>query len=277
MPVQKSSPRKDGLEHPPARSWDGTTDENMPAGLLEYLSERGLDPNSPRLAGAVRQAQQVQVIKDVQPILLDRLQELMDFPQSTTTASAPSKEDVIGLKKALVYFQPAEFDDLIWERNTLNRCGYALCPKVRRKLSTNSTNHYTFHKKGGYTAVPKAQYERWCSDQCAERAMYIRLQLAEWPLWARDFQADPGSSRVLLLEEGRAITEMPQETKDSRGLKQTADRIPSDERQRDTTGPNPEDTGIRVVENDTTGDVSAPSLVPGGSSGSIEGYTPRYN
>lgn len=262
MPEQKPPLRSHNLENAAGMSWDDTTDEDMPAGLLEYLSERGLDPNSGRLTGAVKQAQQIQIMKDVQPIFLERLQELMDFPRNpTTTASAPSEEDATDFKKALIYFQPPEFDDLIWERNTLNRCGYALCPQQNRKLSTNATNHYTFHKKGGYTAVPKAQYEKWCSDQCAERAMYIRLQLVEWPLWTRDFQTGLKSFKILLLEEGRSITKTPQHTEDAP--------------KKDTTDLIPDDTVVRIVENDAVGDVSAPSMQPGCSTGDIEGYTPK--
>ncbi len=34
--------------------------------------------------------------------------------------------------------------------------------------------------------VPREKLEMWCSDQCAERALYLRVQLAEEPvLWER--------------------------------------------------------------------------------------------
>ena len=51
--------------------------------------------------------------------------------------------------------------------------------------------------------VPKEKLEMWCSDECAERAMYIRVQLAEEPVWERRAD-DTRAKNILLLEEARA-------------------------------------------------------------------------
>lgn len=52
--------------------------------------------------------------------------------------------------------------------------------------------------------VPKEQIEKWCSDECAERAMYIRVQLVEQPAWERGAVGRGQAEQILLLEEGRA-------------------------------------------------------------------------
>ena len=51
--------------------------------------------------------------------------------------------------------------------------------------------------------VPKEKLEMWCSYECAERAMYIRVQLAEEPVWERQAD-DKRAYNILLLEEARA-------------------------------------------------------------------------
>jgi hypothetical protein len=54
--------------------------------------------------------------------------------------------------------------------------------------------------------VPREKLEMWCSDECAERALYIRVQLAEEPVWERRAD-DIRGKNLLLLEEGRAMTQ----------------------------------------------------------------------
>jgi hypothetical protein len=48
--------------------------------------------------------------------------------------------------------------------------------------------------------VPREKLEMWCSDTCAERAMYIRVQLNETPSWERTDTAGVG---IKLLDEAR--------------------------------------------------------------------------
>lgn len=43
----------------------------------------------------------------------------------------------------------------------------------------------------------------WCSDACAERALYIRVQLVQEPVWER---RGAETRELVLLEEGRATT-----------------------------------------------------------------------
>jgi hypothetical protein len=48
--------------------------------------------------------------------------------------------------------------------------------------------------------VPREKLEMWCSDACAERAMYIRVQLNETPSWERTEKAGVD---IKLLDEAR--------------------------------------------------------------------------
>lgn len=51
--------------------------------------------------------------------------------------------------------------------------------------------------------VPSEEIEKWCSDECAERALFIRVQLVEEPVWERRAGHTRGKN-ILLLEEARA-------------------------------------------------------------------------
>jgi len=52
--------------------------------------------------------------------------------------------------------------------------------------------------------VPREKLEMWCSDGCAERAMYVRVQLVEEPVWER--RADNMRTKeIILLEETRSL------------------------------------------------------------------------
>ncbi|OJJ46657.1 hypothetical protein ASPZODRAFT_132755 [Penicilliopsis zonata CBS 506.65] len=177
------------------------------------LAQRpGTDPR--HLAIALHHAQQIQAQKDTQTLILDRILELIELPSSPTADPAtPAAADVAALKSALRPFQPADYDNLILERNIEGRCGYALCPREHRKEDPRVRFRIVWGAKGSGAGgrgremdiVPREKLEMWCSSECAERAMYIRVQLAEEPVWER--RADDRRGRqILLLEEGRAAS-----------------------------------------------------------------------
>jgi hypothetical protein len=84
----------------------------------------------------------------------------------------------------LVPFQPSDYDALIEERNVADRCGYALCPRPPKRAPSNAKLHFVETNKG-LEIVEKSKLEVWCSEDCARRAMYIKVQLNEEPAWAR--------------------------------------------------------------------------------------------
>ncbi|KAL4965611.1 Rtr1/RPAP2 family protein phosphatase [Aspergillus stella-maris] len=164
------------------------------------------------LAIALHHAHRIQAQKDAQDLILDRILELLTIP-STPSAdpAAPSAEDARKFKSALVPFQPADYDNLIQERNIEGLCGYGLCPREHRKDNARGGFRVTWGARGSgpggrgrdMNIVPREKYEMWCSDACAERAMYIRVQLAADPVWERRGD-DLRGKQLELLEEGRA-------------------------------------------------------------------------
>lgn len=96
--------------------------------------QKGQPTNRPNvdprhLAIAMHYAHQIQAQKDTEALILDRILELVNFPSSLTVdPAAPSAEDARAFKAALVPFQPADYDNLILERNIEGLCGYGLCP-----------------------------------------------------------------------------------------------------------------------------------------------------
>ncbi|KAL6238738.1 hypothetical protein BDW75DRAFT_6347 [Aspergillus navahoensis] len=163
------------------------------------------------LAIALHHAHRIQAQKNAQDLILDRILELLTIPSSpSANPAAPSAEDAHKFKSALTPFQPADYDNLIQERNIEGLCGYGLCPNEHRKENSRGAFRITWGAKGSgpggrgrnMNIVPKEKYEMWCSDECAERAMYVRVQLAAEPVWERRAD-DLRGKELLLLEEGR--------------------------------------------------------------------------
>jgi hypothetical protein len=162
---------------------------------------------------ALQHAQQIQAQKDAEGMILDRTIELLEIPTSPSAEPAtPSPNDVQSFKTALQLFRPGDYDNLIMERNYEDLCGYGLCPRQNRKQlgGTGSTFHFKYGAKGSgpggrgraVDIVPRENLEKWCSDECAERALFIRVQLSEQPVWER--RADETEDiRIELLEESR--------------------------------------------------------------------------
>lgn len=146
-------------------------------------------------------------------MILDRTIELLEIPTSPSADPAtPSPEDIQSFKASLALFTPGDYDNLIMERNYEDLCGYGLCPRKNRKQlgATGSTFHFKYGAKGSgpggrgraVDIVPRENMEKWCSDECAERALFIRVQLSEQPIWER--RADETEDmRFELLEESR--------------------------------------------------------------------------
>ncbi|PGH05660.1 hypothetical protein GX51_02820 [Blastomyces parvus] len=175
-------------------------------------------PDPRHLAIALHHAHQIQARKDTEALILTRIEELLSFPSSPIAqASSPLPADVKAFKEALIPFQPSDYDNLILERNIDGRCGYVLCANEHRKEDPRAKFRIVWGKKGSgpggrgkeMKVVPKEQIEKWCSDECAERAMYIRVQLIEQPAWERRSVGPEQvqGEQILLLEEGRARRE----------------------------------------------------------------------
>ncbi|XDG09600.1 hypothetical protein ABKA04_009215 [Annulohypoxylon sp. FPYF3050] len=153
---------------------------------------------------AVQQALVIQAQRDREDQIQDTLIELSRLPlapsttpppSQTYTAANPSPSDKTRFLTSIRLFQPSEYEDLITERNSLNKCGYCLCPSPRAKMSGGGSFKLLNYGRADFSIVPRAELERWCSRACARRAMYVKVQLVEHAA------APVESIRIDLLEE----------------------------------------------------------------------------
>ncbi|KAJ5666959.1 hypothetical protein N7462_011368 [Penicillium macrosclerotiorum] len=192
---------------------------DQPASHLPSQEEQekylpGRPAATPRHLGiALQHAHQIQAQKDAEDMILDRIIDLLTLPSSpSANPAAPSPADTQAFKSAIVHFTPKNYDNLITERNFEGLCGYTLCPQEHRTNGgTNQAFSFKWGAKGSgpggrgrsMDIVPQEQLAKWCSDECAERALFIRVQLAEEPVWGRR-AADTDAIKIELLEESRA-------------------------------------------------------------------------
>lgn len=152
-------------------------------------------------SNAMHHARGIHFQNFMQEKVMDLLINTVDLPSLPHADPArPSASDATLFKQALALFQPHDFDDMILERNIYDKCAYALCPRPNLKHNRELRDH-VFHRMKEARKLrmnTKEDLEKWCSMECAERALFVRLQLSTEPTWLR---GTPGES-ILLLEEG---------------------------------------------------------------------------
>lgn len=254
-------------------------------------------------ATALHHARLLQDQKDLQNKVLDTIIEFVDLPSFQTKAdpAKPSAEDFSRLRKGLSIFQQRDFDELVTERNISDKCGYVLCPRRVQKDVNGPTNRILWGKKGGsdLKIVPRVELEKWCSARCGNRATFLRAQLNESPVWVSGALKE----EIVLLDEvearkARSATETaaakpsdkqnkPEELVD--GIRQLAirDSLSAEdedilrkiqelalERGKVLRGSKIEDVGL--VEKKAKGPARPPEQGEAGSSGTIDGYQPKF-
>ena len=257
-------------------------------------------------ATALHHARLIQDQKDLQNKILDTIIEFVDLPSSPTAdPGRPSPADVSSVKQGFPPFQQRDYDDLITERNISDKCGYVLCPRPNKKENTTATDRIIWSKKNGsdLKIVPRAELERWCSQACAERAIFLKAQLNESPAWVTGVKKDA----ILLLDEVQADRSPPSSTASSSaqaqsstsarqepsrsivdGIRQLAirDGMSADdeemlrkiqqlalERGKAIRGGAKPDQDVTLVEKKTKG-IARPPVAERQDAGSIEGYRP---
>ena len=245
---------------------------------------------------AIYHAQLIQQRKDVEASILAATETLLDLPSSSAADPArPLLQDMTLVKNSLKPFQPSDYDSLIEERNINKQCGYVLCPRPNRQEDTKA-KYRILHGKGdgpsSLNFVERHTLERWCSDECGKRALYVKVQLKEEPAWSR---AGSSGGDILLLEDERSDQNRHED--DSTLIEQLRSldmNLEEDEvvarmkalaiERGDEKAPS-RSFGLAEVDvrenNNLNGDTSSPEppAMEGntdGSSGSIEGYTPKY-
>jgi RNA polymerase II-associated protein 2 len=235
---------------------------------------------------ALYHAQLIQHRKDIELEILLSIERLIDLPlQSNFTAADPAPSDISLFKALLQPFQPSDYDCLIEERNINERCGYTLCSNRRFK---DSGKGYRIIGKTGrakdFKVVPKEELEKWCSENCAKRAMYVKVQLSERPAWER-----AGSTRLIeLLDERKTEAEIreAQLAEDLRKLNLNSMQHQEDlalERGDRGVAAMSGIVEVSVREKEITGAAEAPSLDQNDLDGrfadmhlGLEGYIPKH-
>lgn len=157
--------------------------------------------NQRHLNTAVHHARVYEQRKQVEASIVSAVLELMDFPTSPDADSTrPSPSDAHRFRTAIVPFQPADYDGLVEERNIADKCGYTLCPRPKGKAPSTARKHFIDTSKG-VQIVDRKKLEMWCSDDCARRAMFVKVQLSEEPAWLR--QGDYGSEIELMVDNAK--------------------------------------------------------------------------
>lgn len=162
---------------------------------------------------ALYHANLIQQRKDIELEILFSMETLIDYPlaKSPYNASNPSPADAQTFKQHILPFRPSDYDDLITERNINEKCGYTLCANPRLKESGGGRYRlvYKTGRAKDFKVVEKGELEKWCSDTCAKRALYIKVQLNENPAWERG-GIDTGI-RIDLLDEPKSIEDTAME------------------------------------------------------------------
>ncbi|KAF2181410.1 hypothetical protein K469DRAFT_713842 [Zopfia rhizophila CBS 207.26] len=141
--------------------------------------------NQRHLEVALHHANIIEQQKMVEREVLDSIITLLDFPTSPNAdPTRPSTEDASRFQNFMIPFQPSDYDSLIEERNIANKCGYALCPRQKAKAPSNA-KHQFIETRHGVEIVDRKTLEVWCSEDCARRALYVKVQLNEEPAWLR--------------------------------------------------------------------------------------------
>ena len=157
---------------------------------------------------AIYHANLLQQRKDAEFLILSSTEELLDLPSSPHADPAnPSARDAQLVRELLKPFQQSDHNGLIAERNINRQCGYVLCPnpnKVEDSKAKFRILRDQTQGPNGLKFVEKEYLEKWCSDECGKRALYIQVQLSEEPAWTR---GTGDSQEIILLEEGGNVDE----------------------------------------------------------------------
>lgn len=226
---------------------------------------------------AIQHAELLQQRKDTELQVLEAQEELIDFPTGISAShSAPSTQDLERFRSVIAPFQVTDYDALLQERNIADKCGYVFCPRPYRQKN-RSVGQYEIMPGG--RIMSKADIRRWCSRDCAQRAMFIKVQLQEVPAWERHGGLGP-EIEVLHDEDEDGLGEKMKSLQigDSDADLQTAMAELALERGETKRGFKSGQLlkGGLVVKDDL-GPAQAPSTQARGTTNAIEGYEPRMS
>ena len=117
--------------------------------------------------------------------VLDLVINLIDLPSSASLE--PSASDITLFRQAIQKLQPKDWDDMVIERNIYEKCAYPLC-SFQPLVFDREARDRIFGKRKNYEIFidSKAELDKWCSVECIEKGLFVRLQLRPEPHWLRD-------------------------------------------------------------------------------------------
>ena len=125
--------------------------------------------------------------KKLEAQILQSVITLSEYPlvRSPDSAINPAPSDVADFKHHVRLFQPSDYDDLTVERNANDLCGYVLCSKPKKAATRGGAWKLVSAGGKNFDIVNRKEHEQWCSDFCARRALYVKVQLNETAAWER--------------------------------------------------------------------------------------------
>ncbi|MCJ1411015.1 hypothetical protein MMC19_005103 [Ptychographa xylographoides] len=173
---------------------------------------------------ALQHAQVIQQRKDIESSIFAATETLLDYPSSPTVdPEHPSTADAARVKGLLRQFRPSDYDSLVEERNIEGKCGYVLCPRPHRLEETEAKHRIIWagnRGTGDMKVVKKKELEKWCSEDCGKRALYLRVQLNEVAAWER-----PGTGIGSIELYGEARTTPKTTTTSDKALEALTDSL----------------------------------------------------
>ena len=137
---------------------------------------------------AIHHARLLQQRKELELDILNSIEVLSFYPQQRSpeySSSQPAAADIADFKSHVRLFQPGDYEDLVEERNANKLCGYALCPNPKPDASPGGAWKLMNVGRSNFQIVDRKESERWCSEICKKRALYVKIQLSETAAWER--------------------------------------------------------------------------------------------
>lgn len=178
--ASESKPPLKGILKKPKTPPSGTQPSNTSASAKQPPKQ---DPRQI----ALQHARILQDRKDTEAQILENVITLLDFPRHPDRpASDPAPTDARAFTSLIRIFQPGDYDDLAVERNLDgDKCGYALCPRKRRRYPGAGTYKMVNKGRKDFDIVETRELEKWCSTECTRRALWVKVQLNETAAWER--------------------------------------------------------------------------------------------
>lgn len=135
---------------------------------------------------ALHHANLIQERKDYESQILSSLEALLDLPTSSKADSThPNPSDLSFFQSCVQPFQVSDYDALIEERNCADKCGYVFCSNPLRSGSTPLIREPSHGATRNGIRLTTERKRKFCTSDCARRALFVKVQLSEVPAWER--------------------------------------------------------------------------------------------